>query len=122
LDSDIKIGEDCENLSDQPQEDEVILGDQKLDHVLGFGKSGSVICKGINIKSHQEVAIKIISKKDLCSQTNESIRDMISILKQSQHHNVVRLEDYFESKDYFHICYELHSRVTLFEYINVFGN
>ena len=52
LSGNIEIGEDCENVSELPAEDEVILGDQKLDQVLGFGKNDSVICKGIHKVSH----------------------------------------------------------------------
>ena len=81
LDSgEIDIGQDCENVSDMAEENEMILGDQKLDKVLGIGKSQSVICKGVNKVSHQEVAIKIIQKKDKTSAEHEEIRDTISIL------------------------------------------
>jgi hypothetical protein len=53
LDTDeINIGEDCDNASDLPEENHFILGDQKLDYVLGKGKNGSVICKGSHKVSH----------------------------------------------------------------------
>jgi serine/threonine protein kinase len=115
---DIDIGQDCENVSELPEENEVILGDQRLDEVLGIGKSDSVICKGVNKLSRQEVAIKIISKKEKTTAEQEDIRDSISILYQSQHHNVVRLEDHFECREYFYLCLELHSKLSLFDYIN----
>ena len=38
--------------------------------------------------------------------------------KIAQHHNVVRLEDYFENKDNFYLCLELHSEQTLAKYID----
>ena len=31
---------------------------------------------------------------------------------------MVRLEDHFECREYFYICLELHSKLTLFDYIN----
>jgi carbon catabolite-derepressing protein kinase len=48
-------------------------------------------------------------------------RDSITIMQQSQHHNIVRLEDYFESKEHIYLCLELHSNMTLFEYINKYN-
>ena len=45
------------------------------------------------------------------------LRDMIKILEFAQHTNIVRLEDYFENKDVMFICLELHSKMTLFDYI-----
>lgn len=48
-DEDIQIGDDHEVISqDQVVDDAVIVGDQKIDNVIAFGKSGSVICKGIH--------------------------------------------------------------------------
>jgi len=40
------------------------------------------------------------------------------MLKAAQHHNVVRLEDYFENQDNIYMCLELHSNQTLFDYIH----
>lgn len=42
---------------------------------------------------------------------------MISIYKIAQHHNVVRLEDYFENRDNFYLCLELHSDQSLAQFI-----
>ena len=36
----------------------------------------------------------------------------------SRHFNVAKLEDFFENKEYFFFCLELHSATTLFQYID----
>lgn len=42
---------------------------------------------------------------------------MIKIMEFAQHMNIVRLEDYFETQDTMFICLELHSKMTLMDYI-----
>jgi len=45
---DINIGEDHDNVSQEFIDDAVIVGDQKIDQLIAYGKSGSIICKGIH--------------------------------------------------------------------------
>jgi hypothetical protein len=58
-----------------------MIGDQKIDKILGFGKSGSIICKGVNKSTRSDVAIKIIQKKNTTTIEIELIRDMIKIFE-----------------------------------------
>ena len=121
LDEDeINIGDDHENIS-QEYDEAVIVGTQKIDTLIGYGKSGSIICKGIHKDSRQEVAIKIIEKAQMTQAQIEDVRDMINILQQSQHHNIVHLEDFFENKDHIYLCLELHSKMTLFDFVNKYN-
>lgn len=46
----------------------------------------------------------------------EDMRDVISMYQIAQHSNVVRLEDYFENREFFYLCLELHSEQTLYRY------
>jgi hypothetical protein len=59
----------------------VIIGGQKITNFIAFGKSGSIICKGIHKNSRQEVAIKIIQKSQMNSIQIERIRDTINIFQ-----------------------------------------
>ena len=64
-----------------------------------------------------QVAVKIISKNTKTGQEIEEIRQMVKIYQHATHSNVVRLEDHFEDKEKFYLCLELHSKLTLYEYI-----
>jgi serine/threonine protein kinase len=100
--------------------DQVVIGDQQIDKCLGLGKSGSIICKGVHKKTRQDVAIKIIIKKTISTAVVEDLRNMIKILEFSQHMNIVRLEDHFETKHFMFLCLELHSTKTLFDFIQTY--
>lgn len=71
---------------------------------------------GLHKLSKKQVAIKVVQKKNMSTSQVEDMRDLISMYQAAQHSNVVRLEDYFECKEYFHLCLELHSDQTLLEY------
>ena len=47
----------------------------------------------------------------------DKTRDLIAIYQLAEHHNVVRLEDYFENEANFYLCLELHSTKTLSKFI-----
>lgn len=63
------------------------------------------------------MAIKIYSKKAMHNSQVETIRDIITMYQSAQHCNVIRLEDYFESREYFYLCLELETSVTLERYL-----
>ena len=39
----------------------------------------------------------------------------------AQHHNIVKLEDYFENQDYIYFCLELHSNLTLYDFVTTYS-
>lgn len=68
------------------------------------------------------MAIKIIEKTNLTFGEVDDIRDALTMYQIAQHHNVVSLEDYFESKDNIFLCLEYHSEQTLEGYIAQYKN
>lgn len=86
--------------------------------IIARTSSGNIIVEGQHKMSNIQVAIKIISKKDKSVTEIEAIRDFIKMYQIAQHYYVVKLEDYFENRDNFHLCLELHSKQTLYEYIS----
>ena len=51
----------------------------------------------------------------------DQLRGIIDIYQVSQHHNLVKLEDYFENKENIYLCLELHSSDTFLEFIKGLG-
>ena len=90
-----------------------MLSPSNFGSVLGKGKSGSIVVKGQNKLSMKEVAVKVIPKLNLSQVQIDQKRGIIEIYKLAQHHNLVRLEDYFENRDNIYLCLELHSTDTL---------
>ena len=83
---------------------------------IGNGKFG-LIKKGTNKKTGKQVAIKIMSKKDMTNQDLELVRTEIEILKICQHPNIIQLYEVFENLDYFYIIMEYCSGGDLFSYL-----
>ena len=83
---------------------------------IGNGKFG-LIKLGINKKTKKQVAIKIMSKKDMTNQDLELVRTEIEILKICQHPNIIQLYDVFENLDYFYIIMEYCNGGDLFSYL-----
>ena len=83
---------------------------------IGNGKFG-LIKVGINKKTGQKVAIKILCKKDMTNQDLELMRTEIEILKICQHPNIIQLYDVFENTDYFYIIIEYCKGRDLFSYL-----
>ena len=83
---------------------------------VGNGKFG-LIKIGINKKTRKQVAIKIMSKKDMTNQDLELVRTEIEILKICQHPNIIQLYDVFENINYFYIIMEYCSGGDLFSYL-----
>jgi len=72
---------------------------------------------GLNKKTGKQVAIKIMSKKDMTNQDLELVRTEIEILKICQHPNIIQLYEVFENLDYFYIIMEYCSGGDLFSYL-----
>ena len=88
----------------------------EIEEKIGNGKFG-LIKKGINKKTRKEVAIKIMSKKDMTTQDLELVRTEIEILKICQHPNIIQLFEVFENLDYFYIIMEYCHGGDLFSYL-----
>jgi Ca2+-binding EF-hand superfamily protein len=83
---------------------------------IGNGKFG-LIKLGVNKKTGQKVAIKIMSKKDMTNQDLELVRTEIEILKICQHPNIIELYEVFENVSYFYIIMEYCPGGDLFSYL-----
>ena len=78
---------------------------------IGKGKFGLVKC-GINKETKQQVAIKIMAKKNMDKSDLELAKVEIDILKIGQHPNIIKLYDIYENENYIYISmaiYYLHS-------------
>ena len=83
---------------------------------LGKGKFG-LVKLGVDKKTGQKVAIKIMKKSNMDSSDLELVRTEIEILKICQHPNIIRLYNVFENADYMYIIMEYCSGGDLFSYL-----
>ena len=83
---------------------------------LGNGKFG-LVKLGVNKKTKEKVAIKIMNKKKMDTSDIELMRTEIEILKICQHPNIIRLYDIFENIDYIYIIMEYCPGGDLFSYL-----
>ena len=83
---------------------------------LGSGKFG-LVKLGINKKTGQKVAIKIMKKSSMDTSDLELVRTEIDILKICQHPNIIRLYNVFENADYLYIIMEYCFGGDLFSYL-----
>jgi serine/threonine protein kinase len=68
--------------------------------------------QGIHKQSNIQVDIKIISKKDMLMQDIENLRDQISMYKTIVSKGVIRLFDYYESRDYMYLCLDKNNNIS----------
>jgi hypothetical protein len=87
---------------------------------LGNGKFG-LVRLGVHKMSGRQVAIKIMSKKDMNNQDLELLKTEIEILKICQHPNIIRIIDVFENVDYVYVIMEFCSGGDLFSHIEKRG-
>jgi Ca2+-binding EF-hand superfamily protein len=66
---------------------------------IGQGKFGTIKL-GINKKTHEKVAIKIVKKENLSATDLELVKSEMEIMKHCKHPNVVKLIDNYENTDY----------------------
>ena len=83
---------------------------------LGQGKFG-LVKSAVHKKSEKKVAIKIMKKSMMSIKDLELIKQEIEIMKISQHPNLIRLLDVFESVEYIYIVMELMEGGDLFAYL-----
>lgn len=83
---------------------------------VGKGRFG-LVRRGINKITKEDVAIKIMSKKNMSIFDLEQVKNEIEILKIANHPNIVKLYDVFENIDYFYIIMEYCAGGDFFSYI-----
>jgi Ca2+-binding EF-hand superfamily protein len=83
---------------------------------LGNGKFG-LVKLGVNKKTGEKVAIKMMSKKNMEEKDFELLRTEVEILKICQHPYIIKLYELFENVDYFYITMEYCSGGNLFNYL-----
>ena len=93
-----------------------LLDIYEVKNKLGRGKFG-LVKLGIDKKTGQNVAIKIMKKSTMDSSDLELVRTEIEILKICQHPNIIRLYNVFENADYMYIIMEYCSGGDLFSYL-----
>ena len=93
-----------------------LLDIYEVKNKLGSGKFG-LVKLGIDKKTGQKVAIKIMKKSSMDSSDLELVRTEIEILKICQHPNIIRLYNVFENADYMYIIMEYCSGGALFSYL-----
>ena len=93
-----------------------LLDIYEVKNKLGSGKFG-LVKLGIDKKTGQKVAIKIMKKSSMDSSDLELVRTEIEILKVCQHPNIIRLYNVFENADYMYIIMEYCSGGDLFSYL-----
>ena len=107
-----------EHLKQQPHRKEVKFGDYILGQTLGEGEFGKVKM-GWKKDSSVQVAIKLIRKESLQGNANRlpKIYREISILRELQHPNIVRLHEFVETERHMGIILEYASGGELFDFI-----
>ncbi len=88
-----------------------------ITELIGYGKFGKVNL-GINKKTNEKVAIKIIKKSTLTTnQDLELVKTEIDIMRISHHKNIVKLYDKFENEKYIFIVMEYVNGETLSSFL-----
>ena len=91
------------------------------EQVLGKG-AFSIVKKGSNLQTGEDVAIKVISKQTLLDNELEATRNEASILRNLSHSNIIQALDTFENVDYYFLVQELVSDGDLFSHIENNGS
>jgi len=71
----------------------------------------------VHLKTGKEVAVKVMSKKEMSVQDVELQKREIEILKMCQHPHIIRLLDIFENHEKIYIVMELLKGGDLFTYL-----
>ena len=88
----------------------------EIKNVLGVGKFATVKL-GINKKTKEQVAIKIMNKDDMSPFDLEQAKTEIEILKIANHPHIIRLYDVFENLSFIYIIMEYCEGGDLFSYL-----
>ena len=90
----------------------------RLDYVLGKGQFGKVKLAH-HISSGLKTAVKLIKKREMKPIEVYQQRKEIEVLKMSQHPNIVKLVDIFESVDHYYIVLEYMDGKDMFDYLKL---
>ena len=95
-----------------------ILDDYEMGPILGSGAFGSVRI-AVQKSTGLDRAIKSIQKSKIAKdpQSKSSFFNEIEILKQIDHPNVLRIFEFYEDSNFFHLVTELLTGGELFEYL-----
>jgi calcium/calmodulin-dependent protein kinase I len=88
----------------------------KIEDELGAG-SFAVVRSGVNKVTGEEVAIKIIDRKEMQEDDEVALRTEVEILSGLDHPNVVKMHEVFDEEDYLYIVLELMNGGELFDRI-----
>ena len=99
------------------KEDNETLQEYTIQDIIGSG-TFSVVRSGINKKTKEKVAIKILDKSKITDQKDyiKIVRE-INMLKSLNHPNVIKIHKTFENANYIYIIMELCENGELFDYI-----
>ena len=93
-----------------------LLEKYEVKEKIGKGKFG-LVKYGIHKETKREVAIKIMAKKNMDPSDLELAKTEIDILKISQHPNIIKIYDVFDTQDYIYIVMEYCGGGDLLSYI-----
>jgi len=88
-----------------------------LNTILGEGSQGEVFYSE-NLKTREEVAVKILKKKSEAKSNWASIKSEIDIMKNVNHPNIIRFIDNFENSEYNFIVMEYLKYGSLQKFLN----
>lgn len=108
-----------QNVLVQGREFENVYDNYKFMTLLGEGSFGTVE-KVMHRKTNIIRALKKINKKNKISTDSEIINE-IEILKKLDHPNIVKIYEFYNSKDNFYLVTEYCKEGELFDYITKFG-
>ncbi|EEB06800.1 CAMK/CAMK1 protein kinase Cmk2 [Schizosaccharomyces japonicus yFS275] len=83
---------------------------------LGDGAFSNVY-KAICAKTQAKVAIKVIRKYEMTEAQRETVYKEVAIMKRVNHENIVSLQDFVETTDYYHLIMDLVEGGELFHQI-----
>mmetsp|Transcript_55482 Transcript_55482/g.154651 ORF Transcript_55482/g.154651 Transcript_55482/m.154651 type:complete len:367 (-) Transcript_55482:189-1289(-) len=88
----------------------------ELGDVLGEG-GYSVVKSAYSVITKEQVAVKIVSRRDLSAEDEDSLRQEVQILKELRHKNITKLIDFFEEDKFFYVVLEYLDGGELFDRI-----
>jgi len=83
---------------------------------LAKGSFGTVI-KSLDLKTNKQVAVKIISKLNDAQEAINQLKKEVSVLKKTNHNNIVKLYDFYETSSEIYIIMEYIKGGTLKTYM-----
>jgi len=88
----------------------------KMGDVLGEG-GYSVVKLGVDIETEEKVAIKIITRKGLLAEDEESLHSEVKILRSLNHPNITKCYNFFTEVKYYYVVLEYLDGGELFDRI-----